>query len=278
MRFLWLLLRWLVRVKLLNHVLHTLMKQVLSKLSQEYNPSRIIRHALVHGIFLLCFFSNHVHGQGDIQDDVRVFYGNEFTVSIAANTNGFGIGSRYAIRKDARTKYFYEFQASNIRHSKEIGIIADVGARLVYGKNNSTYSMAFLYGNQSEKFSKLDKGSVAIRYITFFGAVLGIEKPYYYVVDVNNRVYERFDASTTSKYGRAPFFVGFGEISLVPGLTTGTSVNFEFSNKNKMIQALEFGAQVQVYLRKLEIMYEAQNNFIFPSFFVLYRFGKALTL
>jgi len=254
------------------------MKQVLSKLNQESKPISLLVQKFVQSFVILCVFSIHVHGQGEIQDDVRVFYGNELTGSFAANTNGFSIGGRYALRKDARHKYFYEFQASSIHHTKEIGILADVGGRLIYGKSNSTYSFLFSYGNQSEKFSKLDKGSVAIRYIKFVGFALGIEKPYYYVVDIENRIYERFDASTTSKYGRAPFFVGFNEIAVVPGLSAGASINFEFSNKNKVVQALEFGAQVQVYARKLEIMYEAQNQMIFPSLFILYRFGKALTL
>lgn len=254
------------------------MKQVLSKLNQEFKPFGLLMQKFVQGFILLCLFSIHVHGQGEIQDDVRVFYGNELTGSFAANTNGFSVGGRYAIRKDARNKYFYEFQASSIHHPKEIGILADVGGRLIYGKSNSTYSFLFSYGSQSEKFSKLDKGSVAIRYIKFVGFALGIEKPYYYVVDVENQIYERFDASTTSKYGRAPFFIGFNEIALIPGLSAGASINFEFSSKNRVVQALEFGAQVQVYARKLEIMYEAQNQMIFPSLFILYRFGKALTL
>jgi hypothetical protein len=252
----------------------------LSKLNRIFNKD-IFSHTKIRwhlGVsFLFCVFSFHVHGQGDFQDDVRVFYGNEITGSIGAYTNGFSIGARYAKRKYALEKYIFEFQAASIHHPKEIKIPADVGNRLVYGKSNSTFTFMFSYGKQLEKYSKLDKGSVAVRYIPFGGFALALEKPYYYVVDVENNLYERFDASTTTKFGKAPFHVGLDEITFVPGVFLGASINFEFSNQNMYIQALEFGANLQIYARPLEIMHENKNQMILPTLFIIYRYGKALT-
>ncbi|MFO7867709.1 MAG: hypothetical protein R6U95_00240 [Bacteroidales bacterium] len=225
----------------------------------------------------MCITTFHVHAQGDTQDSVRVFYGDEISGSIGAFTHGFGIGVRYAKREYALKKTIYEFQVASIHHPKEIKISADKGNRLVYGKSNNVFSFLFSYGKQIEKYSKLDKGSVAVRYIPFGGFALATEKPYYYIVDVENNTYERFDASTTTKFAKAPFHVGLDELKFIPGLFIGASVNFEFSNKNMIIQALEFGGNIQLYARKIEIMYENDNQFIFPTLFIIYRFGKALT-
>jgi hypothetical protein len=226
---------------------------------------------------MLCVIVLHVHGQGDIQDDVRVFYGDEFTGSGSVLTNGLGFGCRYGVRQDAFKKHIYEFQVASIRHPKEVRLVSDKGARYVYGKSNSIFSLLLSYGKQHEKFSKLDRGSVAVRYIRYGGVAFAGEKPYYYR-DVSSDVdYKRFEELTAAT-GKAPFIIGFSELAMVPGVFAGAIINFEFSNKEYVIQALEFGIQLQIYARNVDIMSRNANQQFFPSFFISYRFGKVLSM
>lgn len=232
---------------------------------------------IILSICVLCFFI-HVHGQGDIQDDVRVFYGDEISFSCGVHTNGFGIGARLAHRKNALEKRFLEFQITSIIHPKEIKIPSDFGGKYVYGKNNNILSLMFSVGNQNEQFSKLDRGSVAVRYLSYAGVCLALEKPYYYSNPQKQRDYFLFNDSTSAaRVKKAPYYIGFSEISLVPGIFAGIGVNFEFSNQPNRIQILEFGCNVQVYMRKLEILHTNSNSFIYPTIYMIYRFGKVLS-
>jgi len=225
---------------------------------------------------MLCIFFTSSWAQGEIQDDLRKFHGDELTFSAGIQTSGFGIGTRYAKRKTALKKSFYEFQASSIHHQKEIKTKATSGGKFTYGKLNYIYSFQFSFGTQNEKYSKLDKGSVAIRFIKQAGISLVLEKPYYYITYIDGKEeYVLFDASS-SKNGKAPYFYGTKESKFVPGIFAASALNFEFSNQDKIIRALEFGVLIQAYPQKLQIMYTKENNWILSSLFITYRFGSYL--
>jgi hypothetical protein len=60
---------------------------------------------------------------------------------------------------------------------------------------------------------------------------------------------------------------------MLPGLYARTGFNFEYSKEDKIIHAVEVGAQVNAFIKKIPIMETTQNKSIFFSFFVSYRFG-----
>ncbi|PLX21983.1 MAG: hypothetical protein C0597_02910, partial [Marinilabiliales bacterium] len=139
------------------------------------------------------------------------------------------------------------------------------------------------YGKQNEMFSKRDPGSVAIRYFYSIGPSVAIQKPIYYEIlyPLNDSVYgvreEKFNADIHTSgqiNGKTSFFDGFDEISLVPGAFLKAGVNFEFSQSETLIHALEAGVMIQAYLSSLEIMDVEDNQQFYFTLFVSYRFGK----
>jgi hypothetical protein len=140
-------------------------------------------------------------------------------------------------------------------------------------------------GHQHELFKKADLGGIAIRYFYSAGPVLAIYKPIYYKVlyIVSAGEYEvkeeKFDASIAIPqdiYSKASFTKGLDETKVMPGLYAKAGFNFEYSKQDKIIHAIELGAQVNAFPVKIPIMAVSPNKAVFFSLFVSYRFGLIL--
>ena len=214
----------------------------------------------------------------------KIFYRNEKTVAINLFTNGWGLGYRYGNRINYFEKRNYEIDFSVIKHSKEIKSSSAflVSESFVFGKLNSVFDLRFGYGKQNEIYGKGDKGSVAVRYFYSIGPSVAFLKPIYYeIYPVNDTTYvvkeEKFNPGIHTSgdiRGKASFFTGFSEIKLVPGAFLKTGINFEFSQSETRIHALEAGIMLQAYLNSLEIMAVNDNQQFFFTLFVSCRFGK----
>jgi hypothetical protein len=141
------------------------------------------------------------------------------------------------------------------------------------------------YGRQHEVFKKFDIGGVAIRYFYGGGPSIGFYKPIYYEILYPVSLYdysivtEKFNESIHQAidiYGRAPFLKGLDEIKVVPGLYAKAGVNFEYSKYDEILHAIEIGASVQIYPRRIPIMANDDNNFLYLSIFASYRFGRII--
>ena len=237
---------------------------------------------------LLLFFSGVtlVFSQGEIDDEEKIFYRNESTFGAVISTNGFGGSYRYAKRLDARKKFIYEIDFHYIKHEKEYKVTftssQQLGSSFVYGKKNSLFTLQGGIGMQKEIFRKEDKGSISIRYFYTFGLSLGIEKPIYYdviVADSNgDPVRERikFEAHILYVEKKAPFYIGLEELKIIPGAYGKFGFTFEFGKSDKMFNAIETGVSINAYIRKIDIMANEYNHWIYPAFFLSYRFGKVI--
>ncbi len=234
-------------------------------------------------LLVLAFVS--VRAQGELDEQQKVFYRNERTFSISINSNGFGIGYREGKRVDFLNKTLVEFELSTLKHPREIKLVSPYlqsGSSFVYGKLNNTFSLRGAYGQQHEIFKKADLGGVAIRYFYIGGASLILSKPIYYnvIYSVGGITYElkqeTFDIYThdpSDIYSRASFFKGLDETKITPGLYAKGGFNFEYSKEDKIIHAIEIGATLEGYTRKIPMMASNDNNAIFFTLFVSYRMG-----
>ncbi|MBN2523528.1 MAG: hypothetical protein JXB24_09660 [Bacteroidales bacterium] len=239
---------------------------------------------------LILFFSVILpaFSQGEIDDQEKIFYRNERTFGVVISTNGFGGSYRYAKRLDARKKFIYEIDFHHIKHEKEYRVTfssnQQFGSSFVFGKKNSLFSLQGGIGLQKELFRKEDKGSISIRYFYSFGLSVGFEKPIYYDVitydstGIQHRERMKFEDQTHILYveKKAPFYVGMEEIKIVPGAYGKFGFTFEFGKSDKLFSAIETGIALNAYIRKISIMANEHNHWIFPAFFLSYRFGKVI--
>ncbi len=242
----------------------------------------------VLGIWLFHLLGDILLAQGEIKQQDRIFYRNEKSFGISLNSNGMGISGRYAKRLNARKKTIWEIDGANIKHPKEVRISNSYynNRSFVFGKQNLFLNLRGGWGKQHEIFRKVDRGGISIRRYFSVGPTIGILKPIYYEVfkagggGLNDYYIseEKFDPSIHQGYiyGRASFFKGFNEISVVPGAYGRFGISFEYSKSDITIHAIETGICLDLFPKKIEIMATEQNNFYFLTLFVAYRFGKVV--
>lgn len=230
-----------------------------------------------------------VNAQGELDEQLKVFFRNERSLGIVLSTDGIGASFRAGKRIDYLNKRLIEIDAGTLRDLKEYRQrqVYGQGGAFIFGKLNSTFYLRGGYGHQHEMYSKEDFGGIAIRYFFSAGPVLAIYKPVYYKVFYQNPIQpeepvireEKFDPkiSVPSEiYGRASFTKGLKETKVMPGLYGKAGFNFEYSKEDRAIHAIEIGGLVNAFPREIPIMALENNKQFFFSLFVSYRFGMIL--
>jgi hypothetical protein len=240
-------------------------------------------------IAVVFFFGiNSVYGQGELNEEQKIFFRNERSFAILLNTDGFGLSYREGKRIDYLNKKLLEIEFSILKHPKEVRLsnpYYQTPGTFVFGKINSVFLLRGGIGRQHEIFKKADLGGVAIRYFYTGGPIIAFYKPIYYKIlnpisqyEVEIK-HEKFDVKKHEPnmiYGRSAFTKGLNETKLLPGIFAKGGFNFEYSKKDKIIHAIELGAQIDLFPRKIPIMATASNKAIFFSLFASYRFGVVL--
>ena len=246
-----------------------------------------MKKLLTIAVFFI-FSTVSLYAQGEINEQQKVFFRNERSFAILLNSDGIGVSYRGAKRLDFLNKRLLEIEAGTLKHPKEyIGSNPNIqgGGSFVFGKLNSLFYLRGSIGHQHEIFKKADLGGIAIRYFYSTGPVIGLYKPIFYniIYFLPNNEYttkkEKFSTSITGNseiLSRASFTKGLNETKVLPGLFLKGGFNFEYSKEDKLIHAIEVGAQINAFPKKIPIMASSDNKSIFFSLFVSYRFGMIM--
>ncbi|MBN2485234.1 MAG: hypothetical protein JXB34_04590 [Bacteroidales bacterium] len=239
--------------------------------------------------FILIVLHGYIlFGQGEIDDQQTLFYRNERTFSFLLNSNGVGVGYRYAKRIDAFRKTLVEAEINYLKHPKEYRVLTAYERRIVYGKLNSVIVLKGAIGYQKELFQKRDLGGISIRSFYNLGPALAIQKPIYYQYSDNKGGYYTDEfKSHLSPYdfiGKAPLSEGLDKTSLSPGIYGKYGFSFEYSRIDQVYHALELGLAFDAYFRELKIMdtkpgkvfFILPDNYFVLTLFISYRFGKVI--
>lgn len=242
-------------------------------------------------LIIIIFFNSCaslIFAQGDLNVQQKVFFRNERSFGFMLNSDGMGISYREAKRVDFLNKRFFEIEAGTLKHPREYRMsnpLYQTPGTFVFGKLNSTFFIRGSYGHQRELFKKADLGGIAIRYFYEGGPVFALYKPIYYKILYPISPYEfeirkeKIDVNVHQPYdiySRAAFTTGLSETKILPGLFAKGGFNFEYSKEDKVIHAVEVGAQINAFPKKIPIMATTDNKAIFFSIFVSYRFGVVI--
>ncbi|MFO7671257.1 MAG: hypothetical protein R6W31_16485 [Bacteroidales bacterium] len=242
-------------------------------------------------ILMICIsFPLVLTGQGEIDEQRHTLFRDESTFAAFLNSNGFSVNYRHGYYRDARNQFLIDADFTYVKDPKEIKtqVVYDYNTRrYVFGKENLFWELKALAGWQSELYRKYDKNGISVRLFYEGGISLGFLKPIYYEVftysaigEAVDREYLKFDPSIHQSQigGRGPFFMGFNELSVVPGATVKAGLSFEYSQRDAVIHALEAGISLTLYPKKMTIMATDQNKFFFFNLSVGYRFGKIVDI
>jgi hypothetical protein len=248
-----------------------------------------MRQYFILGIIAL-LSTGSLMAQGEIDEQKRVMLRDERTFGIFLNSNGYGANYRYGYWRNAKNQFIIDADFGYVKHPKEVktSISYDYSThRYVYGKQNLFWELKGAAGWQKELYRKHDKTGISVRLFYSGGITLGFTKPIYYEVytfssigEATNKEFMKFDASIhqTQIGGRGPFYMGFNELKVLPGLYGKTGFSFEYSQKDAIVHALEVGISLTVYPKEIVIMATEQNNFLFFNLNVGYRFGKIIDI
>ncbi len=228
-------------------------------------------------------------GQGEIDEQRHTLFRDESTYGAFLNSDGFGLNYRHGFYRNAKNQFIVDADFAYVKHPKEIKtqVIYNYNTRrYVYGKQNLFWELKGLAGWQKELYRKYDKNGISVRLFYGGGVSLGFLKPIYYEVftsavgEALEWEYKKFDAAIhqTEIGGRGPFFMGFSELGVVPGLTAKTGLSFEYSQQDAIIHALEAGISLTLYPKKIPIMATDLNKFLFFKLSVGYRFGNIIDI
>lgn len=240
-------------------------------------------------VLFLVFIPMILTGQGDLDLQRKTLYRNERAFGLFLNSNGIGADFSYAQRINARNHQLYQVEFLYLKHPKEIKITNNIytNKSFVFGKINSFYELRGQWGRQTEIFRKNDANGISIRYFYSIGPTLGLIKPIYYDIWVSTGTpytdYTKEEKFTTAIhqadiYGKSSFLRGINEISIIPGASAKFGFNFEYSKQDKILNAIEFGAGIDIFPKKIPVMANENNQFFYLNLFAGYRFGKVIDI
>jgi len=239
-------------------------------------------------VLLLC--AGSLIAQGEIDQQQRVMLRDESSIGTFLNSNGFGVNYRYGFWRNARNQFIIDGDFDYVKHPKEVKLTAPYNFqthRFVYGKQNLFWELKGTAGWQKELYRKIDRNGISVRLFYAGGIAIGFTKPIYYKVfttgsrgEITSEEYLKFNPDIQHALigGRGPFFMGFNELKVIPGLTAKAGFSFEYSHKDAIIHALEAGVSITAYPKKIPIMATEQNNFLFFNLSVGYRFGRIIDI
>ena len=242
-------------------------------------------------LIMICgsFFLS-LSGQGEIDEQTHLLFSDESTFGTFLNSNGFGLNYRHGFYRNARNQLIVDADLTYVKHPKEVKTHVSYNystRRYVYGKENLFWELKGTVGWQKELYRKYDLNGISVRFFYAGGLSLGFIKPIYYEVytftaigETIDREYKKFDLAIHQSNigGRGPFFMGFDELGVIPGITAKTGLSFEYSQRDAIIHALEAGVSLTLYPKKIPIMATNENKFLFFSLMVGYRFGNIIDI
>ncbi len=228
-----------------------------------------------------------LNAQGEIDEQQKIFFRNERSFAILLNTNGLGLNYREARRINYLNKRTYEIELGTLKHPREYKQPNYYSqGTFIFGKLNTAVYLSGGIGRQHELYKKADLGGIAVRYFYSAGPTLALYKPIYYRILYpisTNFEYEireeKFDPQIHDPYliySKASFLKGFDELKVLPGLFAKGGFNFEYSKEDKIIHAIEIGASLSGYPKKIPIMSSSDNKAVMFTLFVSYRFGLVI--
>ena len=211
----------------------------------------------------------------------KAYYGG-----VQIHTSGWGATFTYSKFKTFTTKKTLSIELVSMRHGKEFKRTSTNDERAkgyFYGKLNNLSLLRLNGGRKKIIYEKLRKQGLQISLNTKYGITLGILKPVYLeVLKLNGNqeikvVTEKYNPEIhhiNNIYGRSSNLTGISELSIVPGGNLKGSFIFEFANEREKIKSLELGIGLDVFYKRLPLMSNIKNNFLYPSVFLNFQFGK----
>ncbi|MEZ4721214.1 MAG: hypothetical protein R2813_04980 [Flavobacteriales bacterium] len=214
----------------------------------------------------------------------RGFYRSYNAGSFFLHTQGIGGSYRRGWRKTGFSNHILNIELLTFKDHKEFKITYP-GSQLrgyYYGKISSVALIRASYGGQKTIFDKEVKRGVRVSHTLLYGPTLALVKPVYvsFTSSQGGRLKEEIVKYSTSLHsdgevkGRAPALYKLNSTDIYPGLHIKYALNFEYSQDDAFIRALETGAAFDAFYKRLPIMENGFNEQFYLTAYLAFVFGK----
>ena len=241
-------------------------------------------------ILILIFSAQSFYSQGTVFEEKRTIYKREQAFGLVVHTRGWGLTYRYGQYTSGFTRKTYEVEFVGMKHPKNTKVFQNPQAAsngFVYGQLNSVMLLRASIGSHKTFISKQSVRGIAISSIINVGLSFVYAKPIYIEVLGEFKVDEepktdivRYDPEIhdfDTIVGGTSLFYNFFTGSIYPGAFIKAGLNFESSRQADKINALEVGAVLDVYYKKIPMMANDFNKIYFFNLYVSLTFGSKKT-
>lgn len=248
---------------------------------------------------LLSFvFSGFSQGKKELREiELKgLVYKKEFSFGARLNTNGyagFAEISRFQ-RVDLKRLFQIEFVYFKSFKEKKQPVLfspSNFGSKrdYFYGKQNNFWAFRLNYGYRKQIAGKAEKKGVTLSMVYMAGISLGFLKPYYLNLAIpdaqpNDIPYwqpERYTEENAERFldksqidGASGIKYGWSDIEPVPGIHGRFGLNFDWASQDEFVKALEVGASVDLYYKRIPIMITDDASRYFLGLYLSLQFGK----
>ncbi len=205
-------------------------------------------------------------------------YTIESTWGITKNTaSGLIAGAVFkkSIRNNNGSFTSYGLELINFKHPGQLKVVTGTGSSFTLGKVNHLFAIRGQYGREYVLFKKASQQGVQINLNLAVGPSIGLESPYYIEYQGVQRVpYDPNIHSNEKITGRGFIFQGLFQSSIIIGANIKTSLSFEFGSQKSSVSGFEAGFLIDAYLRKIEMMANAENYAVWPTAFITLFYGS----
>lgn len=227
-----------------------------------------------------------------------IIYNTELAADVKMQTNGWSVGVNWGTLKTYYLTRFYYVDFGERKHLKELTFNPGVGSRqgstYIYGKQNNLYVLRGGLGEKRYFSEKAAEKGVAVGVSYRVGPSLGLIKPYYLDININNDVLSgnertrpiRYSPETAQDFldeGRinnnSGFLKGWGEVAPAIGGHAVGALHISWGAFEEYVRAIEAGVMVDFYFQNIPIMVETSpdsnlNQPFFVNVFLNFQFGK----
>jgi hypothetical protein len=219
-------------------------------------------------------------------EETNILFRNEAAGGVLVHSNGFGITFKRGWHMTGYKKLMLDIDFVSLRDPKQYKLSNPDypdSKPYFFGKLNYAYILRGGVGRQNVIFSKGERSGVEVRYNYYGGVSLGITKPVFLDILVDNpfepgtkildtRRYDPSDPDQQDQrediYGPGPYFQGIDLLSFYPGVYGKFAVSFEYAGWQDKITAIETGVIIDAYPKKIPIMANSQNHNLFFNFYI----------
>jgi hypothetical protein len=221
-----------------------------------------------------------------------VVYNSEFAINGYLHTKGWGFGVIFGEIKTYYKTSFYHLDFSTIKHPKEhrptdqINQFNILSRPYIYAKENSFYAIRGGIGEKRYFSEKAKRRGLAVGVSYQFGASIGVLKPYYLDIRIDetgNNLTEsqKYSEENRDKFlnpryvdGSSGFFKGFNELDFALGVHVKGGAHLAWGAYDKKVKALEIGLMLDLFFQDIPIMIEERNRPYFLNLYLNLQFGK----